>query len=61
VAVGNAAVREGVLGRFDTSGYAPGDYVLRLIVKDTAGNYPRPCEVLITIVGLDATPTPAPN
>jgi hypothetical protein len=61
VAVGNAAVREGVLGRFDTSGYAPGDYVLRLIVKDTAGNYPRPCEVLITIVGLDATPTSAPN
>jgi hypothetical protein len=61
VAVGNSPVRDDVLGRFDTSAYAPGDYVLRLIVKDTAGNFPRPCEVLITIVGLDATPTPAPN
>jgi hypothetical protein len=61
VAVGNTAVHDGILGRFDTGAYAPGDYVLRLIVKDSAGNYPRPCEVLITIVGLDATPTPAPN
>jgi hypothetical protein len=61
VAVGNTVVQDGILGRFDTGAYAPGDYVLRLIVKDSAGNYPRPCEVLITIVGLDATPTPAPN
>jgi hypothetical protein len=61
IAVGREPVHEGVLGRFDTTAYAPGDYVLRLIAKDTAGNYPRPCEVLITLVGLDATPTPAPN
>jgi hypothetical protein len=61
VAVGNTAVHDGILGRFDTSAYAPGDYVLRLTVKDTAGNYPRPCEVLITIVGLDTTPTPLPD
>ncbi len=61
VAVGNTEVHDGVLGRFDTGTYAPGDYVLRLTVKDTTGNYPRPCEVLITIVGLDETPTPAPN
>jgi hypothetical protein len=61
VAVGKSLVKNDVLGRFDTTAYAPGDYVLRLVVKDTAGNYPRPCEVLITLVGLDATSTPAPN
>jgi hypothetical protein len=61
VAVGNTVVRDGILGRFDTSAYAPGDYVLRLTVKDTVGNFPRPCEVLITIVGLEATSTPSPN
>lgn len=57
VSVGNQTVQNGSLGRFDTSAYPPGDYVLRLVVKDTAGNYPRPCEVLVTIVALQATPT----
>lgn len=57
VAVGNEPVHNGTLGRFDTSAYPPGDYVLRLVVKDTAGNFPRPCEVLVTIVALEATPT----
>jgi hypothetical protein len=61
IAVGTLPVNAGVLGRFDTTAYAPGDYVLRLVVKDTAGHFPRPCEVLITLVGLDATPTAAPN
>ncbi len=60
VVVGNEPVLKGSLGRFDTSAYAPGDYVLRLVVRDTAGNYPRPCEVLVTIVSIDPTPTTAP-
>jgi hypothetical protein len=60
VVVGNEAVHNGTLGRFDTSTYAPGDYVLRLVVRDTAGNYPRPCEVLVTIVSLEITPTLGP-
>jgi hypothetical protein len=60
VAVGNQAVHNGLLGRFDTSAYPPGDYVLRLVAKDTVGNYPRPCEVLVTIVAEQATATPLP-
>ncbi len=57
VIVDNTAVHNGVLGRFDSSAYPPGDYVLRLVVKNTAGNYPRPCEVLVTIVAVEPTPT----
>jgi hypothetical protein len=57
VSVGNQPVRGGLLGRFDTSGYAPGDYVLRLVVKDSAGQFARPCEVLVTVVAIQATPT----
>ena len=61
VSVGNQPVHDGLLGRFDASGYAPGDYVLRLVVKDTAGHYARPCEVLVTIVAIEATATlPSP-
>ena len=58
VSVGNQPVRGGLLGRFDTSAYPSGDYVLRLVVKDTSGNFPRPCEVLVSIVALQATATP---
>ncbi|HLF02401.1 MAG TPA: hypothetical protein VI547_10530 [Anaerolineales bacterium] len=42
-------VVEGVLGVWDTSLQDPGDYALRLVVYDSAGNHPLPCTIPITI------------
>jgi hypothetical protein len=49
--VGNSAVVEGLLGRFDATAREPGEYAFRLVVLDNAGNFPPPCLVPITIVG----------
>lgn len=43
-------VREGELGTWDTSLVLPGDYSLRLVVVDTAGNAPLPCTIPVRIV-----------
>jgi hypothetical protein len=39
-----------VLARWDTSLVATGDFVIRLMVMDTAGNAPLPCEVNVRVL-----------
>jgi hypothetical protein len=56
VEVGNEPITNSALGTFDSSLYPPGDYALRLVVIDAAGNAPPPCVVAITI----AAPALAP-
>ena len=48
--VGTSPVADGVLGSFDGSAREPGAYAFRLVVLDSAGNYPPPCIVTVTIV-----------
>jgi len=44
-----APVSGGVLETFNASAYPPGVYTLRLVVVDTTGNFPEPCQVTITV------------
>jgi len=54
-------VIDGVLGKWDTRLQEPGDYALRLVVYDAAGNHPVPCTIPITIAPLiEPTDTPFP-
>jgi hypothetical protein len=41
---------EELLSRWDTSLLTPGDYSLRLVVTDTAGNAPLPCVINIRVL-----------
>ncbi len=50
--VGTQPVVDSVLGRFDSSAREPGEYAFRLVVLDSAGNFPAPCIVPITLVGV---------
>jgi hypothetical protein len=38
------------LGSWDTSLVTPGDYALRLVVTDTAGNAPLPCTIRLNVL-----------
>jgi hypothetical protein len=49
----------GSLGKWDTRLQTPGEYALRLVVYDSAGKFPEPCTIPITIVPLP-TKTPEP-
>lgn len=42
-------VAGGVLETFNSSAYPPGTYTLRLVVVDQTGNYPQPCQVMVTV------------
>jgi hypothetical protein len=52
--VGKDPVVEGVLGSFDSGAREPGEYAFRLVVLDNAGNFPPPCVVPITILGVNS-------
>jgi hypothetical protein len=41
---------EEVLANWDTSLVTPGDYAVRLVVTDTAGNAPLPCQILLRVI-----------
>lgn len=56
--VGNVPQTGGMLGRFDSTAYAPGEYAMRLVVRDGAGQFPNPCTVVVTLAGV---PTPIPE
>jgi hypothetical protein len=45
-----SAARDARLGVWDTSVLPEGEYILRLTVVDTTGNFPPPCEVSVQIV-----------
>ena len=38
-----------LLGTWDTTLVTPGDYAVRLVVTDTQGNAPLPCEILLSV------------
>ncbi len=56
--VGSQPVSNGDLGTLDSSAYDSGEYALRLVVKDSAGNFPPPCVVPVTIVAIGGEATP---
>ncbi len=56
VSAGREPIRNGVLGRWDTTALTPGDYQLRLIVSDNQGNQQAPCIVLLRVI--PSTPGP---
>lgn len=62
VATSTVPVPEGVLGSFDATSLAPGNYVLRLTIQRTDNAPTTPCEVPIILVGpggvIPPTPTP---
>lgn len=49
VSAGTAVVQDGVLGTWDTTLVDQGWYALRLIVTDTAGNAPQPCQIQVLV------------
>lgn len=53
IGAGDTPVVDGHLGTWDTTLVLPGDYALRLVVADTAGNAPLPCVVRVSVA-----PTP---
>lgn len=55
ISAGNQRVCDGCevdefLGNWDTSLVTPGQYALQLVVTDTLGNAPLPCQVLVQVV-----------
>lgn len=50
IAAGRTVVREGSLGRWDTTALTPGDYQLRLVVIDNQGTALSPCVVPVQVV-----------
>jgi len=46
---GNEPVNNGPLGSFDSLALPNRAYTLRLIVVDTTGNYPEPCQVTVLV------------
>ncbi len=42
-------VQGGVLGNFNSTGLANGEYTIQLVVVDSTSNYPPPCRVTITV------------
>jgi hypothetical protein len=49
ISAGTTPVIEGTLGTWDTSLVPAGEYSFRLVVTDTAGNAPLPCEIQIRV------------
>lgn len=64
VGTSNTPVLDGVLGSWDSTSLAPGNYSLRMVVSALDGSFPTPCEVPIIIVGaggvVGPSPTPGP-
>jgi hypothetical protein len=50
ISAGTDPRTDAVLGRWDTSLVLPGEYDFRLVVTDTAGNAPLPCQIRIRIL-----------
>lgn len=50
ISAGTETKEDEILGTWDTSLVMPGDYGFRLVVTDTAGNAPLPCEILVSVL-----------
>ncbi len=51
ILAGRTPIRDGELGRWDTSTLLPGDYALRLMVTDAAGQALQPCTITLRVGG----------
>jgi hypothetical protein len=51
VGTSNTPVFDGLLGSWDSTSLAPGNYTLRIVVSNLDGNFFPPCEVPIVLVG----------
>jgi hypothetical protein len=50
IGAGTRTTRDSLLGTWDTTLVLPGEYALRLVVTDTAGNAPQPCVILVRVL-----------
>jgi hypothetical protein len=50
IGAGTLPTHDGLLGTWDTTLVLPGEYALRLVVTDTAGNAPQPCVILVRVM-----------
>lgn len=50
ISAGTEPVVDGLLGTWDTGLVPTGDYAFRLVVTDTSGNAPMPCEIQVRVV-----------
>jgi hypothetical protein len=61
VSPGTEPILDGILGRFNFSNWASGDYNIRLIVKDRTGQEVEECGIGITLDTGDVQPTELPG
>jgi hypothetical protein len=45
----NNPVSNGMLGSWNTDTVPPGQYDFRLVVVDSVGNYPEPCQIRLIV------------
>jgi hypothetical protein len=50
IGAGTLPTQDDVLGTWDTTLVLPGEYALRLVVTDTAGNAPQPCVIQVQVL-----------
>jgi len=50
IGAGTRPIQGDVLGTWDTTLVLPGEYALRLVVTDTAGNAPQPCVLQVRVL-----------
>ena len=50
ILVGQQAIKNDVLGTWETSTLTPGDYMLRLVVTDNIGTKLTPCTIQVTVI-----------
>jgi hypothetical protein len=55
----SAPVASGILGAWDSTSLQPGTYQFRLVVVNTEGNFPTPCQVSVIVGSPGASPTPS--
>lgn len=56
IQVGQQVIRKDLLGTWDTTSIAPGEYLLRLVVTDNIGNTLTPCGIEVTVVEVAPQP-----
>jgi hypothetical protein len=53
ISAGRAVVRDGLLGRWDTTALTPGDYMLRLVVTDNQGTAFPACVIALRVTAVE--------
>jgi hypothetical protein len=50
ISAGRSAVRDDLIGRWDTTEITPGDYSLRLVITDNTGSEQTPCIISVRVL-----------